>query len=168
MKNQTLILFLLLILSGCATQEQINTQSAIPKITDIDLQYASAEAKSKNKNLMIVYTQESCQRCGKWLSNIKALQKTDKLLDKFKLYHVNMQKGIEVVCPSGIELDDEEFYQAKGIEGELSIVFHNDIGEVVYTYNSFPDEKTLPALLKYINSKQYENRIDFEDWLNKS
>ena len=165
----SIIFILFSTLTACATQTEIEKQgkNPIPQITDIDLQYASAKAKSNNRTLMIVYNNENCATCKEWLVSTLEKQATDKMLNQFEIKNVSMQKGIEVVCPSGIELDNEEFYEAKGIEGDLSIVFHNDIGEVVYTYNEQPSDEDLNALLQYIKLHKYEDRIDFDEWKNR-
>ena len=163
------LLSIFITLTACATQTEFIEpgKNSVPQITDIDLQYASARANRNNKTLMIVYSNDDCSTCKQWLHATLNKQPTDKMLNQFEIKNVSMQKGIEVICPSGIELDNEEFYDAKGIEGDFSIVFHNDIGEVVYTYNEQPGDKDLNALLQYIKLHKYEDRIDFDEWKNQ-
>jgi len=160
------LVIVLLNLTACSSQltsKNANNKS-IPTITDIDLQYASQKARQKNKNLMIVYQNDNCSSCKQWLANLIDKQQTDKILQHFEIKSVSLQKGIDVICPSGIELDNEEFFEAKGIEGDLSIVFHNDIGEVIFTYNEQPNNAELKKLLHYIKLKKYQEDIEYDDW----
>lgn len=164
----TTIILLLATLTACSTTskvKKVNTSNtnhnAIPQITDIDLQYASHKAKLANKSLMIVYTNDNCTTCKQWLNETLEKLHTNNMLKHFEIKSVSLQKGIDVVCPSGIELDNEEFYEAKGIEGDLSIVFHNDIGEVVFTYGEQPNTSELNHLLHYIKLEKIPRRYRF-------
>ena len=158
------ILFISLTACSSHLTLQSTNQNSIPKITDIDLQYASQKAQQNNKTLMIVYQNDKCSTCNLWLANLLDQQQSNEMLQRFEIKSVSLQKGIDVTCPSGIELDNEEFFEAKGIEGDLSIVFHNDIGEVVFTYNEQPNNTELKKLLHYIKLEKYQDNIDYDDW----
>ncbi|MDH5409062.1 MAG: hypothetical protein OEZ33_06770 [Gammaproteobacteria bacterium] len=150
------VLSILLLLLGLSS---VSMASDIPLISEVDFADASRQASKANKKLLFIYKQNDCAECDSFIADL-ASRKESGELQKFALYQVNTDQGIEVVCPDGLELSDDEFFSAKGIHGKLSLVFHDESGEVVYTHNGIPTKNRLISLIRFIAEENYA--VDWE------
>jgi len=132
----------------------------IPLISEVDFSDASREAASSNKRLLFIYKQDNCEECEQFISTLAEKQDNPKYR-QFAIYQANTNTGIDVVCPDGLELSDGEFFTAKGIHGKLSLVFHDESGDVVYTHNGIPSETKLVALMEFVRDEQYADSRKF-------
>ncbi|MDH5447243.1 MAG: hypothetical protein OEY52_16975 [Gammaproteobacteria bacterium] len=132
----------------------------VPLINEVDFLEASAQASKHNKRLLTIYRQDDCEECDRFISDLAQNQNNTKY-NKYSFYQVSTNKGIEVVCPNGLELSDNEYFEAKGIHGKLSLVFHDEYGNVVYTHNGIPAHDELYALMDFVHEEKYADGSEY-------
>ena len=146
--------FLLAASSGSVMAENV------PLITEVDFFEASAKASQENKRLLTIYRQDDCEECDRFISELAQNQNSSKY-NNYTYYQVSTSKGVDVVCPNGLELSDNEFFESKGIFGKLSLVFHDESGNVVYTYKGIPVKDELHALMEFVQDEKYADGSDY-------
>lgn len=152
-------LFCLILLGGRATA----SGQVAWKPFDQALKDASA---GKKYGFVSVYT-DWCGYCRKLdKESLRDKAVTGELDKNFVSVKLNAESE-ENVTWKGKKMSQRDLAATWGVEGFPTLLFLNSKGEIIGSFPSFADAKTLYNLLTYISSGAREKKVSFEDFLKK-
>lgn len=133
----------------------------------MDLRDDVAEAKAAGKRVMLYYYQDGCPYCKKLLETNFALREIeDKTQAEFDVIAINIWGDREVTDLQGDPLTEKELASQMRVMFTPTLVFLNEMGEVILRLNGYYPPHRFMTALNYV-SDHAESRIAFRDYVKE-
>ena len=183
MKNQTIILYLLLyflsINLSFATEASNNQSFDTKKVhksypwfkqSFLDLKEDISDAKENNKGLILYFYQDGCPYCKKLLNdNFSRSSLVTELRKQYDFIAINMWGDSDVIDFDGAELTEKSLSVKLKVMFTPSLVFFNSNGEIEFRLNGYYSPEKFNYLLDYLSIKPkvtsftqyYKNKVEW-------
>jgi thioredoxin-related protein len=169
-RSISLITALFCCLSAQAAEVEGVGNTSIPewfKESFLDIRGDIKEAASQNKRLMLYFHQNGCPYCAELVNNNFSQKNiVDYMAKNFDAIDINMWGDREVTTLDGNILSEKKYAASKKVWFTPTLLFFNEMGDVVLRVNGYYPPHQFLAALEYVAGK-HENKTDFRSFYAK-
>ncbi len=123
-----------------------------------------AEAKSKNKRVMILFTQDNCPYCHALVDRNMAQRDIETYLRKhFDVIAINMWGDREVVSLDNQAMPEKQFAASLKVQYTPSMLFFDEAGQTVLRLDGFIQPNRFKTALEFVAQRK-EKEISYRDY----
>jgi thioredoxin-related protein len=127
------------------------------KTSFLNLRDDIAEAESKNKRVMILFTQDSCPYCHALVERNLAQKDIESFLRKnFDVIAINMWGDREVVSLDNQSMSEKQFAASLKVQYTPSILFFDEAGQTILRLNGYIPPARFMTALEFASGKEKE------------
>ncbi len=124
-----------------------------------------AEARSENKRVMILFTQDNCPYCHALVERNLSQQDTETYLRKnFDVIAINMWGDREVVALDNQRMTEKQFAASLKVQYTPSILFLDEAGQTVLRLNGYIQPARFKTALEFV-AQGKEKEISYRDYV---
>lgn len=130
----------------------------------LNLKEDIAEAKSKNKRVMILFTQDNCPYCYALVERNMAQKDVETYLRKnFDVIAINMWGDREVVALDGKAMSEKQFAASLKVQYTPSLMFFDEAGKTVLRLDGYIQPARFKTALEFV-AQGKEKEISYRDY----
>ena len=124
----------------------------------LDINEDVADAKSRNKNIMLFFHLNECPYCDAMLNeNFRGGDTTDFIRDKYSVVAINIKGDREITFNESTEITEKSISEQLKVQYTPTIVFINDDSKIVYRINGYRSPEAFKHVLNYVDVKAYKD-----------
>ena len=117
----------------------------------LDLREDIAEAKAKQKRVMLFFTQDNCPYCNALVERNMAQQEIEQLLrQRFEVVAINLWGDREVTDRDGVKHTEKSFSTALKVQFTPTLIFFDEDGKTILRLNGYLAPAQFKTALEYV------------------
>lgn len=142
-----------------------NADDLFAPVDYIDFADRSGLASDTGRHLLVLYVGDDCAACERLIGEVAASPQLQGYLAKhFDTARINLSGTYSVSCPQGIDLDQEEFAEMKGIDKLPTLVVHDGNGNLSVRLEDVASTAQLALFSRYVAEGHFRTNRDFARW----
>ncbi len=134
----------------------------------LELQEDAAEAKEKNKHVMLFFSLENCPYCTKMLNKsfTKGTPIQSYIEENFDVIGIDIKGSREIVINEDTTLIEKEYAKKLKVQYTPAIIFLDENSKVVVRINGYRSPENFKHILDFVQTKSYK-KMTLIEFVNK-
>lgn len=131
----------------------------------LDLREDIAEAKARNKRVILMFTQDNCPYCNALVErNLSQKAIESRLREHFDVIAVNIWGDREVVGLDGIKHTEKNYAASQKVQFTPTLLFFDEGGKMVLRLNGYLPPERFKTAIEYVAQRK-EKSIPYRDYI---
>lgn len=124
-----------------------------------------AEAKTHNKRVMLLFTQDNCPYCNALVErNLAQKDIEQRLRERFDVIAVNVWGDREVIGLDGAQHTEKSYAAALKVQFTPTLLFFDEAGQMILRLNGYLPPERFKTALEYVAQRK-EKEIAYRDYM---
>lgn len=131
----------------------------------LDLREDIAEAKTHNKRVMLMFTQDNCPYCNALVErNLSQKAIESRLRERFDVIAVNIWGDREVMGLDGVKHTEKSYAASQKVQFTPTLLFFDEGGKMILRLNGYLPPERFKTAIEYVAQRK-EKSIPYRDYI---
>ena len=131
----------------------------------LNLREDIAEAKSRQKRVMLLFTQDKCPYCNALVErNLAQKEIEQRMRERFEVIAINLWGDREVIALDGTKHTEKSFSTALRVQFTPTLLFFDETGQMILRLNGYLPPVRFKTALEYV-AQSKEKEISYRDYI---